>query len=185
MIIKKVIARAIKDSRGKKTIQVIVKTSRKFKTSAPEGKSTGKYETKPYLRNLEEDIKFVNNLKTDIINKIIKRQGNKKLSYSQSFLLLQDIEKIVKNKIGANSLFALEASLLKALAYENGKELWEFLGGKKHLFSKKDAGKKFNLRPVGNAIGGGLHGEGINKKEPDFQEFLFIANGKTFKNVLK
>jgi len=170
MIIKKVIAKAVRDSRGEKTILIIVKTSRKFKTSAPEGKSTGKYEAKPYSKNLTSDISYVNELDVNNLNKIIKKHKVKTIA--QAFLILQDIEKIIKNKIGANSLFALEASLLKALAYENKKELWEFLGGKKENTKK--------IRPVGNAIGGGLHGEGIKKKEPDFQEFLFIPNGKNF-----
>ena len=45
MKIKKIIARAIKDSRGEKTISIIVKTAKgKFTTSAPAGKSKGKYE---------------------------------------------------------------------------------------------------------------------------------------------
>ena len=175
MIIKKLIAKAVRDSRGEKTIKVIVKTNRKFKTSAPEGKSTGKYEAKPYFRNLDGDIKIINSIDINKINKLIQKKDVK--TVSQAFLFLSNVEKLVKNKIGANSLFALEASLLKALAYENGKELWKFLGGKKENTK--------NIRPVGNAIGGGLHGEGIKKKEPDFQEFLFIANGKNFEECVK
>lgn len=175
MIIKKVIAKTVKDSRGKKTINVIVKTSRKFKTSAPEGKSTGRYEAKPYFRNLESDISTINKIDINNFNKLINKQ--KVITIDQAFSVLQDIEKLVKNKIGANSLFALEASLLKALAYENRKELWEFFGGKKENTKK--------IRPVGNAIGGGLHGEGINKREPDFQEFLFIPNAKKFEECYK
>ena len=47
MLIKEVKAKIIKDSRRKPTIQVIVVTDKgKFITSAPSGKSTGKYEVK-------------------------------------------------------------------------------------------------------------------------------------------
>ena len=45
MTIKEVKAKSILNSRKAKTILVVVKTSKgKFKTSAPSGKSTGKYE---------------------------------------------------------------------------------------------------------------------------------------------
>ena len=162
MIIKKVIAKSVKDSRGEPTIQVIVKTLRgKFKTSAPSGKSRGRYEVRPYARSLKTDIGLINNLdlnKLDI----------------DSFNNLKKIEKLIKNKIGANSLFALEASLLKALACENGKELWEFLGGKKKA-----------ILSVGNAVGGGMHSKGVKGKKPDFQEFLFISDYKTNKIAYK
>jgi len=160
MIIKKVTAKSVKDSRGEKTIQVIVKTSKgRFKTSAPCGKSKGRFEVKSYAKNLENDVDFINCLKIDFI--------------IESFEDLKKIEKLVIGQIGGNSLFALEASLLKALAQEKGKELWEFLGGVKIP------------RSVGNAIGGGLHSKVVNRRKPDFQEFLFIGNGKTFKENVK
>ena len=164
MIIKKLVAKAVKNSRGEKTIQVIVKTSLgKFVTSAPSGKSKGKYEARPYFKNLKTDISTINKLDIEALNKL----------NISSFSDLVKFEKKIKNKIGANSLFALEASLLKALARENGKELWQFLGGKKFP------------RPVGNAVGGGLHSVGKNNKKPDFQEFLFISSSKTFAQCVK
>ncbi len=177
MIIKKIGAKAVKNSRGKKTICVIVKTScGRFRTSAPSGKSKGKYEVKSYARGgLNSDIKFFRKLDVEKINGL----GIEK------FEDLKKVERLVNEKIGGNSLFAFEASLLKALARENGKELWEFLGGRKRLFSKKDAGKKFRMRSVGNVIGGGLHSEGVSENRPDFQEFLFIARGKSFAECVK
>jgi len=162
MIIKEVRAKSVKDSRGEKTIQVIVKTSKgKFRTSAPAGKSKGKFEAKSYAKSLEEDIKIVNNLDLSFVD-------------FSKFLDLVKVENIVGGKLGANSLFALEACLLKALARERKKELWQIIGGRK--------GK---IRSVGNSVGGGLHSKGIGNKKPDFQEFLFIANGKNFKECVK
>jgi len=156
MKIKKVIAKSILDSRKKSTIQIIVRTNKgKFITSAPSGKSTGRYEAKSYVKSLNGDIKFINNL--DVGELIISQFDD-----------LFHIEQLVKNKLGANSLFALEACLLKALAKKKGKELYELLGGK--------SGK---IICVGNAIGGGLHSKGVNGKKPDFQEFLFISDVKT------
>ncbi len=165
MEIKKLVAKSVKNSRGELTIQIIVKTSLgKFVTSAPSGKSKGRYEVRAYFRNLKTDISTINKLDTEALNKL----------NINSFEDLKKIERIIKNKIGANSLFALEASLLKALARENGKELWEFLGG-----------RKFKIQSVGNAVEGGMHSKGIKGKKPDFQEFLFIADCKTFRGCVK
>ena len=193
MLIKKIGAKIVRYSRREKTIQVFVKTSKgKFITSSPSGKSTGKYEVKPYFKNLNHDINYINDLDFNKINEIINENVrssvgssnkdeyiNKKFSVDNSFKLLKKVELLTKNKIGANSLFSLEGSLLKALAKENKKELFEFLS------EKKLARKNIKLRPVGNAIGGGLHSRGINGKKPDFQEFLFISKGKTFKESTK
>ena len=166
MIIKKIGAQKILDSRKKPTICVFIKTNKgDFKTNAPAGKSTGKYEVKSYNKNLENDIKFINKLNTEKINNLQIRK----------FFDLEKIEKITHGKIGGNTLFAFEASILKALSKENNYPLWKFLNANP---------KKFP-RPVGNAIGGGLHSKGINGKKPDFQEFLFIPDAKNFEACVK
>ncbi len=153
--------RAIENSRREKTIQVIIKTNYgMFSTSAPSGKSKGKYEVPAYTKNLGLEIEFLNNLK---------------LSEILCFRDLLKVEKICKGKLGANSLFALESSLLKALASKNKKELWQYLRGK----------HKKLPRPIGNAVGGGLHSRGVNGIKPDIQEFLFISNAKTFEQCVK
>ena len=152
---------AIENSRREKTIKVIIKTNcGEFSTSAPSGKSKGKYEVPAYTKNLGAEIEFLNQLQ---------------LSEILCFKDLLKVEKICKGKLGANSLFVLEASLLKALAYKNGKELWQYLGNK----------HKKLPRPVGNAIGGGLHSRGVRGIKPDIQEFLFIPNAKTFKECVR
>ena len=84
---------------------------------------------------------------------------------------MREVEALTERKIGANSLFALEASILKALAAEQEQELWQFLSRGKP--------KKFPY-PVGNCIGGGLHTKELNGKKPDFQEFLIIPRTKLF-----
>ena len=167
MQIKKVIAKSVKDSRGEKTIKVIVKTSKgKFVTSAPAGKSKGKFEAKSYAGSLNGDIGVVNGLDVGKFNKLKLKK----------FEDLKKIEKIIGKRLGANSLFALEASLLKAMARESRQELWKFLGGKK---------ENLKIRSVGNAIGGGLHSRGVKGKKPDFQEFLFIADCDNFSDCVK
>ncbi len=157
-------AREVRDSRKHNTIQVIVVTARgKFYTSAPDGKSTGKYEVRSYKKSLIDDINFINSIDVNEINSLDLKK----------FDDLKKIERIYSKNIGGNSMFAFEASLLKAMAKENGKELFEFLGGKKIP------------RPVGNAVGGGVHSRGMKGKKPDMQEFLFIPHGKSFYEMVK
>ena len=164
MIVKGVKARAIKDSRGKETIEVSVNGQ---KASSPSGKSTGTYETKSYYKSFDWNINFLNNWKERVeINK---------------FQDLKKIEKIISKKLGnknvkefgANALFAFESAILKSLASSKNLELWQTI-------NPKARNVPF---PVGNAVGGGLHSSSF-KGHPDFQEFLIIPKSNSFsKNV--
>lgn len=160
MLLKGVIARRIKDSRGEDTIEVEIEGQ---KASSPAGKSTGKYETPSYHNSIDWNIHFLNSFSPDIeIN---------------SFNDLKKLENVIKKQckfkdvkqFGANALFALECAILKALAKENKKQLWQIINPK---------AKKFPI-PAGNAIGGGLHSH--NPNHPEFQEFLLIPKAKSFK----
>ncbi len=164
MLIKKISARKIKDSRGEDTIEVSVNGQ---KASSPSGKSKGKYETPSYHNSLAWNIKAIKKLK-------IPSQIN-------SFYDLILVEKLIKEsfnfkdarQFGANALFALESAILKALAKSQKKQLWQIINPK---------AKKLPI-PVGNAIGGGLHSSG--EDHPDFQEFLLIPKGKSPKDNIK
>lgn len=147
MKIKEVKAKVVFDSRGERTIEVSVNG---LKTSAPSGKSKGRHEKPAFRTSPAEEKIFINSLKIKDLPKIKKFDDLKK------------IEKAVKNKIGANTLFSLEASILKALAKEQKKELWQMLGGRKIP------------KLISNIIGGGAHSRGA--KKPDFQEFLVIGS---------
>lgn len=153
MLLKKVIARSIKDSRGEPTIEVEINGC---KASSPSGKSTGKYETPCFHKSLDWNLNFLNKAEFNIdIN---------------AFEDLKKVESFIKKKarlkdakqFGANALFALESAILKALAKEQGKELWQTIDPRAKQFPK----------PVGNAVGGGLHSH--NEDHPTFQEFLLI-----------
>ncbi|MGD9275897.1 MAG: hypothetical protein PVJ67_01875 [Candidatus Pacearchaeota archaeon] len=159
VVIKGVDAKAIRDSRREKTIFVAIKTNvGKFSASAPNGKSTGKREAKSYRKDLEGDIKTIKDFSDYFSNEQIEKFDD-----------LRRIEDIVDRHIGANTLLALEYAVLKAIAKEQKKEVWQLINEK---------AKKFP-RPVGNCIGGGAHSN--TDKKPDFQEFLLIPNLKTFK----
>ncbi len=161
MFIKSLSAQKIKDSRSEPTIEISVNNAI---ASSPSGKSKGKYETPSYHKNLDWCIHSINSLKIPFeIN---------------SFNDLSKLESFIKNKFklkdakqfGANALFALESAILKALAKEQNKQLWQIINPN---------AKKLPV-PVGNAVGGGLHSS-KQKNHPEFQEFLLIPKGKTIK----
>ncbi len=156
----KIDAKIILDSRGEKTIEVSCTSRNKIlKASSPSGKSTGSNEKKTYANSLEKDI--------EVIKKLSESIGEIEINNIED---LESIEELLDEKIGANSLFALECVLLKALANENKIELWQLLNNK----------AKVMPHPIGNCIGGGLHSKTPSGKKPDFQEFLFIPKTSKF-----
>lgn len=164
MLLKVVKARKIKDSRKKDTIEIKIGN---VKASAPSGKSTGKHETPIYRKSIDWNIKFLNKTKFNL--EINSFDDLKKVeTFLKKKLKINDVK-----KFGANPLFALECAILKALAREQKKQLWQIINPKS---------KKFPV-PVGNAIGGGLHSH--NKNPPTFQEFLIIPQLKTSKKNFK
>jgi len=164
MNIKGVDAKAILDSRKEKTILVSIKTNvGNFKASSPSGKSIGKHESKSYKKSLEEDIKTLKKFKEYFSEEII-----------ENFDDLRRAEDIVDGHVGANTLFALEAAVLKALAKDQKKQVWQLVNPNAKKFPKL----------VGNCIGGGKHSQTKDKK-PDFQEFLLIPNTKTVKEAFE
>ncbi len=159
MIIKDVEAKSIKDSRGNNTIKIFIKTNvGRFSASAPNGKSKGKNEAKPYKKSLEEDIKKVGQFSEYFSEE-----------YLEKFEDLRRIEDIIQKDVGANTLVAFEFAALKAMAKEQKKEIWQIVNPE---------AKKIP-RLVGNCIGGGLHSEETKEKRPDFQEFLLIPESKS------
>lgn len=165
MIIKKVRAREIKDSRGEKTIEVEVNG---IWASSPSGKSTGAYESRPYRKSLKWNINFLKNWDAEI--EILNFWDLRKVEFFiKKKLGLRDVK-----EFGANALFAFESAILKALAKEQRSELWEIVNPFAENFP----------RSVGNVIGGGLHSSKF-KIHPDFQEFLVIPDGKSFEEDVK
>ncbi len=157
MKIRGINAKSILDSRGEKTIEILIKTDvGSFSGSAPNGKSTGKYEAKSYKKSLEEDIHMLEKLEDYFYEESF-----------EEFSDLKKIEEIVEGQVGANSLFALESACLKAIASEQKKEVWQLI----------NSNAKKMPRLVGNCIGGGKHSN--SGKKPDFQEFLLIPENNS------
>ena len=70
--------------------------------------------------------------------------------------------------------WAGESAILKALASETGKELWQVVNSK---------AEKMPF-PVGNVVGGGMHSSSVALR-PNFQEFLVIPQASRFSDNLK
>jgi enolase len=178
MIIEGVKALKITNSRGEDSIAVIIDTKAgRVISTAPSGKSRGKHEAEPFSKKgIDFSISFANAIGKKIIIE--------KISFSK-FEDLEKFESLIKqydktsnwSMIGGNTVFAFEASILKAIALSNNMELWQLFSEKKSL-----------PMPVGNCIGGGQHiiGSSCSGSEPgskpksDFQEFLFIPKTKNF-----
>ncbi len=159
MNIIEVFAKEISDSRKDKTVLVKIKTNvGEFSASAPNGKSKGKHEAKSYRKNIESDIKSIKQLSDYFSEETLEKFDD-----------LRRIEDIADRQIGANTAFAFESAILKAIAREKKKDVWEIVQ------DSFETGKKFP-RLVGNCIGGGEHSS-IEKK-PDFQEFELVPKSR-------
>jgi len=158
VIVKEVSAKTILDSRNEKTIFVLIKTNvGEFSASSPNGKSKGKFEAKPYKINLQEDIESIKKIKDYFSEEVLEKFDD-----------LRRIEDITEGHIGANTLFALESAILKAIAKEKKKQVWQIVDEKAKNFP----------RLVGNCVEGGKHSKYSANKKPDFQEFLLIPDDK-------
>ncbi|MEK6848141.1 MAG: enolase C-terminal domain-like protein [Nanoarchaeota archaeon] len=164
MRIKEVYARSIKDSLKQDTIEIFIRTDNgRFTASAPGGVSRGSFETSSFIADTRNTVHLFNENSKKITEMEINEISD-----------LRIVEAIIdKRKFGGNTLFALEAGILKALAFEKRKEVWQLL---------KPEGRKMPA-PVGNIVGGGKHSK--NKKKPDFQEFLVIPHCLRFNTAVE
>ena len=163
VVIRGVSAKTILDSRKEKTISISIKTKKgNFSASSPDGKSRGKNEAKPYKKDLESDIKAIKQFNDYFSEEKIEKFDD-----------LRRIEDILDGHVGANTFFAIESAILKALAKEKRKQVWQIINPN---------AKKFP-RLVGNCVGGGKHSQ--TDKKPDFQEFLLIPKTKTVKEAFE
>jgi len=151
MKVKYLYAKRIINSAGNPAIEASVATNKGiFSSSIPSGTSKGKHEVN--FIGIEGSIKVIDKIKNPEINSI------------------SDIEKLEKKyeHLKANTL-PLSLALLKALAAERKKEVWQLLGSKQ---------KPLMLNKV---IGGGLHAKG----GPEFQEFLAVGMSNSLSKNLE
>jgi len=126
-------AKAIFNSRGEKTIQVIVNNVR---ASAPSGKSRSKKEVKPFKKSVEQEVSYINKV-------LAKKLENIKIN---NFEDLRLIEKLTRN-LGGNSVIALEFAIAKAFNLLKPKSipgpLGNIIGGGAHFNGKSTDFQEF------------------------------------------
>ena len=163
MKIKKLVAKEIKDTRGEETIEVkLITSDGEFIASAPNGKSRGEFEASVWKKSLAGDIKAVNNyfIEDILIN---------------NFDDLVLIENAFSDRVGGNTMIALEYCFLKALAKQEDKQVWELINPRA---SKMPV-------PIGNIIGGGKHSENSKSVFQEFHIIPIINNFELANKILK
>jgi enolase len=169
--IKNIIAREIKDSRGKPTVEVEVETDKGiFTDSVPSGASTGATEA---LELRDEDGIGVN-LAIKNVNEIIapKLKGKDVLNQQEidrTMIELDGTEN--KSKLGANAILAVSLAVCRAGASSKKIPLY------KHIAELSENGSRMAI-PLAmfNILNGGAHA----KNDLDIQEFMIVPHKKTF-----
>ncbi|VVB99526.1 Enolase [uncultured archaeon] len=168
MKIKSVHALQVLDSRGFPTVQCGLATREGiFSAMVPSGASTGSHEAHELRDNAKEwmgkgVLKAVSNVNTAIAKKISGKNFASQKELDDSLICLDGTEN--KEKLGANAILSVSMAFTRAIAAEQGTELFECIG-------KISGNKKFALPvPMVNVINGGKHAG----KENDIQEHMFI-----------
>ncbi len=186
VIIKKIHARQVLDSRGNPTIEVEVRTNKGFgKAIVPSGASTGIHEAlelrdgkKAYGgKGVEKAIDHVHyNIARSITNK--------------SFSTIKELdEKLIaldgtpnKTRLGANAILGVSMAFARALAIQNREPLFKTINEEANFFKKK---KDFEMQlpvPFANVINGGVHAG----NELEMQEFMIApTRAKNFSEATR
>ena len=176
MIINKIYAREILDSRGNPTVEceVTLDDGTCVMASVPSGASTGSREALELRDNDSKRfhgkgvLKAVQNINDVIAPKLVGSEivQNKIDSFLNE---LDGTEN--KSNLGANATLAVSLACLKAQAISAKKELYEFVSG----------GKITLPIPMMNIVNGGKHAN----NDLDIQEFMIVPVVKTFKERLR
>lgn len=167
--IKNIIAREIKDLRGKPTIEVELETEKgTFVDSVPSGASTGKNEA---LELRDEDGKGVLTAIKNV-NEIVapKLKGKDVLNQQDIDGLMIELDGTEnKSKLGANAILAVSLAVCRAGAGAKKVSLY------KHIADL--SGQKTQIPfAMFNILNGGEHA----KNDLDIQEFMIVPQKKTF-----
>lgn len=170
MIIERVVAREVLDSRGNPTVEaeVVLKSGASFIGIVPSGASTGAYEAKELRDNCPTRYfgkgvtQAVNNINTIISNGLSGLDVTDIYRIDEMMLRLDGTAD--KSNIGANAILAVSIACVYAGAYVCRQPVYRFIGG----FS----GRKMPL-PMMNILNGGAHA----KNNIDIQEFMIVPVG--------
>ena len=178
--ITKIQAREVLDSRGNPTVEVDVHTTsgRYGREMVPSGASKGIHEAlelrdggRPFLGLSVQ--RAIRNIQKTIAPKLIGWDSRNQREIDE---LMDNLDGTAnKSVLGANAIMGVSLAVAKAAAVTSGLPTYEYLG---NLCGHK----KFRLpAPFMNVINGGRHA-GTNI---DFQEFMIVPFGKTFRDSLR
>ena len=175
MKIANVKGREILDSRGNPTVEVdvILENGVMGRAAVPSGASTGSREAlemrdggKRYMG--KGVLNAVNNVNTLIRDLVIGMDVEDQKALDMAMINLDGTPN--KSKLGANAILGVSMAALKAAALNAGKPLYRYIGEGKTL-----------PRPMMNIINGGAHAD----NSLDFQEYMIIPMGKSFKDIMR
>jgi len=169
------VAREIKDSRGKPTVEVEITTDKGvFIASCPSGASTGKNEALELRdedgRGVTHAIKNVNDI---IAPKIIGKDPANQKELDEVMLEIDGTDN--KSTLGANAILPVSIALCRAGAAAHKMPLYAYIA--------MLAGNKNPLKtplPSFNILNGGAHA----KNDLELQEFMVVPTKKTFQENL-
>jgi enolase len=177
--IKKVKAREILDSRGNPTVEVdvVLDNGLMGRAAVPSGASTGTREAvelrdgdkKRYLG--KGVLKAIENVNKIIAPELIGKNPKKQKEIDYLMIELDGTEN--KARLGANAILGVSLAVAKAAAYDEGKPIYQYLGG-------KDAVRL--PIPFLNILNGGKHAD----NNVDIQEFMIAPIGApSFREALR
>ncbi len=170
LLIEKVVARQIVDSRGNPTVEaeVILADGTVGRGASPSGASTGEFEALE-LRDGDKDkyggkgvLKAVNNVNTKIAKAVTGLDASDLYAVDAAMLKTDGTKD--KSKLGANAILAVSIASAKAAAESLGIPLYKFLGG---------ANANRLPVPMMNILNGGAHAT----NSVDTQEFMIMPVG--------
>jgi enolase len=174
-LIKNVRAREILDSRGNPTVEVdVICDDESFgRASVPSGASTGANEALELRDNDSRYmgkgvLKAVNNVNNIIKPKLVGMDVTRQREIDDLLISLDGSD--TKSNLGANAMLGVSLACLKAAADSKKMPLYKYLG----------EGRELPI-PMMNILNGGAHAD----NNLDFQEFMIVPLGDTFKERLR
>jgi enolase len=179
MVITKVHAREVLDSRGNPTVEAEVTIDKKFmgRAISPSGASTGEKEATelrdddPKRYHGKGVSKAVDNVNTIIADKLVGKEIN---TQSEADKIMVDADGTPnKSNLGANGILAVSIAYAKAVAdYKNSPLYWQLNDQQNYTMPV----------PCMNVINGGKHAD----NNVDFQEFMIAPhNATSFKEAIR
>jgi len=178
ILIEKIFAREVLDSRGNPTIQVdcVLNDGSMGRATVPSGASTGTYEALE-LRDGEKRylgkgvLRAVENVNKTIAKEIVGKSPFDQRGIDQLLIKLDGTPN--KSKLGANAILGVSLAVMKAASNSLNLPLYRYIGG---------TNTKTLPVPFMNVINGGVHAD----NQLYIQEFMIVPLGApSFKEALR